>query len=213
MASYSAALPNWQSADVVGSPYCATTSSTITWAAPAAWPSPARALRSRGVGLILEFVPTMWHPTIAGQPPSRNCSSSPPTSSWRRSSVLRARGRSSPRQRPRPVLPCLARRASAQRVRAITASGGWRDTAHHRRAVRRRALRHGDARHERCVRPDLARFVGPTPNADYWPSVIQAVHEEHPGSSSSPRRTGICNGTCSSEASTAATTNGCMTGC
>ncbi len=68
-------------------------------------------------------------------------------------------GRRRPRAgaRPRPVLPALARRRTAQRVLARPARGDRRDPRRHRQSVRRDPLRHGHADDQRCLRQDVGR--------------------------------------------------------
>jgi hypothetical protein len=64
-------------------------------------------------------------------------------------------GRPHPGVRPRPLLPAVAGRRPAERVRQRPAGGHRRHADVDRRAVRRRPLRHGDAGHQRHLRRNL----------------------------------------------------------
>ena len=139
-ASFAAALPDWQTSDVVGSPYCVRDYVVDDHLGGRDGIASAReALSARGIGLILDFVPNHVapdHPWTSLKPEvfvsgtlCRDC-------------------RSSSCQWARPLLPGLARRRSAQRLCSHTARRGDRDIDRDRRSMRRSPLRHGDAGNE-----------------------------------------------------------------
>jgi hypothetical protein len=182
VASFRNALPDWQSVDVVGSPYCVRDYVVDDHlGGPRGLAIAREALRSRGVGLILDFVPnhvapdhrwTTTNPELFVLATDEQLEHDP-TSFVRVGGRVLANGRD-------PYFPAwpdvVQLNAFAPKLRAA-AGQTLRTIA------------------EQCdgVRCDMAMlvmndvfartwrgFVGSTPNADYWPTVIQAVHDERP---------------------------------
>ncbi|HEY5786824.1 MAG TPA: alpha-amylase family glycosyl hydrolase [Microlunatus sp.] len=180
--SFSAALPDWQPADVVGSPYCVRDYVVDAHlGGPRGLAIAREALRSRGLGLILDFVPNHVapdHPWTTTNPDlfvvgTDEQLEQDPASFVRVGDRILANGRD-------PYFPAwpdvVQLNAFAPELRAAVDQ-----------TLRRIA--------EQCdgVRCDMAMlamnevfaqtwcgFVGPTPETDFWPTVIQAVRQEHP---------------------------------
>ena len=121
------------------------------------------------------------------------------------------------RPRPRPVLPALAGRRPARRVRARAARRGRR-----RRsstigdAGRRRALRHGDADARRRLRAHMGRpRPAPRPTSEYWTDVIArgAAAATRTSCSSAEAYWDLECAAPTARASTTATTSGSTTAC
>ena len=202
--------------DVVGSPYCVRRlrASTDASAGPTALAAARAELAGAGLRLILDFVPNHVapdHPWLTEHP---ECFVRGTRTTWRatRRAFLRRRRRHRPR--PRPVLPAVARRRPAQRVRARRCARRPIDTlVDDRRAVRRRALRHGDADARRRLRAHLGRARRRAAGRGLLADGDRPRSGRRTRTScSSPRRTGTWSGRCSSRASTTATTSGSTTG-
>ena len=155
--SFQAVLPDYQPQDVVGSPYCVR--------AYAGRPAPGR---TRRPGPRPRRAGPAWtgpHPRLRPQP----CRTRPSVDAHEpgalrpghqpgargRSGILRRDRRLGAGQRSGPVLPGVAGRRAAQRVRPRPAHDRHRHTPRHRRTVRRSAVRHGDADDERRLLPHL----------------------------------------------------------
>lgn len=182
-ASFGAALPDWTPADVAGSPYCIREYVVDEHlGGPAGLAAARAALADRGVGLILDFVPNHVapdHPWVTGRPELFVAGTDAdlerdPAAFVRVGQRVLANGRD-PYFPAWPDVVQLDAFASALRATVI-------DTL--------------DAIAAQCdgVRCDMAMLmmneifartwgerVGPAPAADYWPTVIPAVRERHPG--------------------------------
>ncbi len=180
--SFRAALPDWQPADVVGSPYCVRDYVVDAHlGGPRALAIAREALRSRGLGLILDFVPNHVapdHPWTTTSPDlfvvgTDEQLEQDPDSFVRVGDRTLANGRD-------PYFPAwpdvVQLNAFAPELRAAVAQTLCRIA-------------------EQCdgVRCDMAMlamnevfaqtwrgFVGPTPGTEFWPTVIQAVRLAHP---------------------------------
>ena len=215
--SFRRALPDFATADVVGSPYCIRDYAVDAHlGGPAGLAAARAALAERGLGLILDFVPNHVapdHPWTRRAPGVLRRAAARTTSTRDPASFVRVGGRRA-RERPRPLLPGLARRRAAERVLARPARRRGRDAATSIAA--------------QCdgVRCDMAMLMmndifertwgeraGPRPADDYWPTRDPGRQERAiPASSSSPRPTGTSSGRSSSRASTTATTSASTTG-
>ena len=182
-ASFLEALPDWQTGDVVGSPYCIRDYVVDEHlGGPAGLAAARRALAARGMRLILDFVPNHVapdHPWTAERPElfvtgTEADLAADPASFVEVGGRVFANGRD-------PYVPAwpdvvqvnavdpALRAASVQTVRSIA---------------------------DQCdgVRCDMAMLmmndvftrtwgerVGRAPGTEYWPTVIGAVRESHPG--------------------------------
>ena len=116
-----AALPDLRDEDVIGSPYCVRDYVVDErFGGPRrAGRAPAPQLAARGLGLILDYVPNHVapdHPWVTERPgllPARRRGRARPAAGG-----VPAHRRRHLRPRPRPVLPAVARRRAAQRLRA-----------------------------------------------------------------------------------------------
>ncbi|HEX3205658.1 MAG TPA: alpha-amylase family glycosyl hydrolase, partial [Propionibacteriaceae bacterium] len=182
-ASFAAALPDWQTSDVVGSPYCVRDYVVDDhFGGRNGLASAREALAERGMGLIVDFVPNHVapdHPWTTLQPElfvsgtSEDLRNDPASFVEIAGRVL-ANGRD-PYFPAWPDVVQLNAFAPALRV-----------------AVIETLIEIG----EQCdgVRCDMAMLVmnevfahtwrdrvGPAPESDYWPTVINAVRDAHPG--------------------------------
>ena len=151
--------PDLDDADVIGSAYCIRRYEVDArfGGRRGSRRRPGRARRARACVCSSTSCPTTWLPITRGSPSTPSTSSrATPTTSPRASGLPRGRRRGH-RPRPRPVLPAVAGRRPAQRLRARPAPGRGRHAARHRRSGRRRPLRHGDAAAQRRVRPHVGR--------------------------------------------------------
>ena len=181
-ASFTEALPDWTTDDVVGSPYCVREYVVDDrLGGPAGLATARAALAARGIGLILDFVPNHVapdHPWTTQRPElfvtgTDDDLRTDPKSFLKVGDVVLANGRD-------PYFPAwpdvVQLNAFEPRLRAAAI-----DTLN------------GIA--EQCdgVRCDMAMLmmndvvartwggrVGPAPDADYWPTVIPAVRAAHP---------------------------------
>jgi hypothetical protein len=182
-ASFGAALPDWQASDVVGSPYCVRGYVADDHFGGQAGLARARqALAAHGMGLILDFVPNHVapdHPWTTAMPevfvPGTTADlARDPDSFVDIGGRILANGRD-------PYFPAwpdvVQLNAFAPALRAAVI-----ETLHEIA--------------DQCdgVRCDMAMLVmnevfartwgnrvGPVPDTDYWPSVIPAVRQAHPG--------------------------------
>jgi hypothetical protein len=183
LASFEAALPGYRPEDVAGSPYCIRNYVVDGHlGGPAGLASARRALARRGVGLILDFVPnhvapdhpwTVQHPERFVQGTADDLKNDP-------ASFVEVSGRVLANGRD-PFFPAWT---DVVQVNAFSPS---------LRAAATGTLR---AIAGQCdgVRCDMAMLVmndtfertwggraGVPPADDYWPTVIPAVHDTHPG--------------------------------
>jgi hypothetical protein len=182
LAGFGAALPDWQPEDVVGSPYCVRGYVVDDHlGGPHGLTTARQALASRGVGLILDFVPNHVapdHPWTTARPElfvagTDQQLEADPASFVRVAGRVLANGRD-------PYFPAwpdvVQLNAFAPELRAAMVET-LREIA------------------EQCdgVRCDMAMLVmndvfartwgsmvGPAPDADYWPTVIAAVRQPYP---------------------------------
>jgi hypothetical protein len=182
-ASFAAALPDWQTSDVVGSPYCVRGYVVDDhFGGRDGLASAREALTVRGLGLILDFVPNHVapdHPWTTLKP--EVFVPGTPTDLQRDpASFLELGGRvlANGRDPYFPAWPDVVQlNAFAPALRALVIET-FNEIA------------------DQCdgVRCDMAMLVmndvfartwgdrvGPTPGTDYWPTVIPAVREAHPG--------------------------------
>jgi glycosidase len=182
-ASFGAALPDWQVNDVVGSPYCVRGYVVDDHFGRRTGLASAReALAARGLGLILDFVPNhvapdhQWTTTspelfVPGATPDLERA---PASFVEIAGRVLANGRD-------PYFPA------------------WPDVVQLNAfdpALRAAVIETLNDIADQCdgVRCDMAMLVmndvfartwgdrvGPTPSTDYWPTVIPAVRDTHPG--------------------------------
>ena len=156
-ADFRDALPDVQTVDVIGSPYCVRRYVVdAAFGGPAGLAAARAALADRGVRLVLDYVPNHVapdHPWVTDEPGavhSRNRA--------RRgggSGRVADGGRTGSRARTRPVLPALARCRAAQCLLPGPASGDRERSGRHRGPVRRDPLRHGHADDQPGVRRNL----------------------------------------------------------
>ena len=188
---------------------------TRTWAATRRWPGCASGSATRGLRLMLDFVPNhtgLDHPWVEEHPEYyiRGHGAGPGAGAAELHLGQAPAGRPAAGLRARSVLPRLAGHAAAQLRQPGHAGGDDRRAGEDRRAVRRRALRHGHARAAGRLRADLGhRRAQP-----FWPRAIAARARAGSRTSASwPRSTGTSNGRCSSRGSTTPTTSGSTTAC
>jgi Alpha amylase, catalytic domain len=183
VASFRAALPDWQAADVVGSPYCVRSYVVDDHFGGRTGLARARqALAERGMGLILDFVPNHVAPDHPWTRLKPEVFVSGTTADLERdpASFVEIEGRvlANGRDPYFPAWPDVVQlNAFAPALRA---------------AVIETLIEIG----EQCdgVRCDMAMLgmndvfartwgdrVGPAPDSDYWPTVIPAVRAAHPG--------------------------------
>jgi hypothetical protein len=183
VASFRAALPDWQADDVVGSPYCVRGYDVDDHFGGRTGLAGAReALAARGMGLILDFVPNHVapdHPWTALKPELFVAGTSEDLQNDPASFVeIAGRVLANGRDPYFPAWPDVVQlNAFAPALRA---------------AVIETLIEIG----EQCdgVRCDMAMLVmsdvfartwgdrvGPAPASDYWPTVIPAVRAAHPG--------------------------------
>ena len=159
MESFRRALPDFQTEDVVGSPYCIRDYTVDAHlgrpGGPGGCARGARRARRR-VDPRLRAEPRRARPPV-DRGASRVLRAWERRGPRARSGVVHARRRQRAGERPRPVLRRLAGRRAAERVLARPARSRDRDAELDRRAVRRRSLRHGDADDERHLRAHLGR--------------------------------------------------------
>jgi glycosidase len=182
-ASFGAALPDWQTSDVVGSPYCVRGYVADDYFGGQAGLARARqALAAHGMGLILDFVPNHVapdHPWTTAKPEVFVSGTTGDLARHPDSFVdLGGRILANGRDPYFPAWPDVVQlNAFAPALRA---------------AVIETLLEIAD----QCdgVRCDMAMLVmndvfartwgnrvGPVPDTDYWPSVIPVVRQAHPG--------------------------------
>ena len=156
-ADFRAALPDVQTADVIGSPYCVRRYVVdAAFGGPVGLAAARAALADRGVRLVLDYVPNHVapdHPWVTDEPRAVH-----PRSRTRRgggSGRVDDGGRPRSRAGTRPVLPALARCRATQRVLPGPASGDGERACRHRGPVRRDPLRHGHADDQPGVRRNL----------------------------------------------------------
>jgi hypothetical protein len=182
-ASFGAALPDWRDHDVVGSPYCVRGYVVDDhFGGRSGLARTRQALDARGMGLILDFVPNHVapdHPWTSTRPElfvsgTATDLSRDPTSFVEIDGRVFANGRD-------PYFPA------------------WPDVVQLNAfapALRDAVIETLDEIADQCdgVRCDMAMLimndifartwgdrVGPAPGSDYWPTVIPAVREAHPG--------------------------------
>jgi hypothetical protein len=183
-ASFTAAVPDWQPDDVAGSPYCVRGYVVDDRLGGAAGLATARkALATRGIGLILDFVPNHVapdHPWAAERPDALFVTGSQldldrePASFLRVGDAIIANGRD-------PYFPAWP---DVVQLNAFSAD------------LRAAAIEVLESIADQCdgVRCDMAMLmtnevfartwgdrVGPAPAEDYWPTVIPAVRASHQG--------------------------------
>jgi Alpha amylase, catalytic domain len=182
-AGFQAALPDWRTADVVGSAYCIRDYVVDDHlGGPAGLAAARAALAARGVRLLLDFVPNHVapdHPWTTGRPElfvpgTRSDLESDPASFVEVDGRVLANGRD-------PYFPA------------------WPDVVQLNAfapAARSAAVQTLHSIADQCdgVRCDMAMLVmndvftrtwgervGPAPGTDYWPTVISGVRNSHPG--------------------------------
>jgi len=180
--SFSAALPDWRPEDVVGSPYCVRDYRVDEHlGGPDGLATARRALAERGVGLILDFVPNHVapdHPWVLERGELFVTGTAgdllrDPSSFIQVGDRVLAKGRD-------PYFPAWP---DVVQLNAFAA------------ALRETAIETLTSISEQCdgVRCDMAMLmlndvfartwgdrVGPPPPADYWPTIIPAVHAHRP---------------------------------
>jgi hypothetical protein len=182
-ASFSEALPDWQNGDVVGSPYCVRAYIVDDpFGGPKGLAAARQALAARGLGLILDFVPNHVapdHPWTTTRPEvfvsgTADDLDRDPTSFVEIGGRILANGRD-------PYFPA------------------WPDVVQLNAfapALRAAVIETLNEIADQCdgVRCDMAMLVmndvfartwgdrvGLAPASDYWPTLISAVREAHPG--------------------------------
>jgi Alpha amylase, catalytic domain len=182
LTSFGAALPDWQPGDVVGSPYCIRSYAADAHLGGSDGLAIAReALAARGMGLVLDFVPNHVapdHPWTVDRPElfvegTEADLEKEPGSFVRVAGRVLANGRD-PYFPAWPDVVQLNAFAPELRTAMVETLSQVADQC--------------DA-----VRCDMAMlvmnevfartwgsFVGPAPNADYWPTVIAGVRASHP---------------------------------
>jgi len=182
-ASFTAALPDWQPADVVGSPYCVRDYVVDDHlGGPDALAVARAALAARGIGLVLDFVPNHVapdHPWVTDRPElfvhgSDEDLARDPTSFIRVGDRVLANGRD-PYFAAWPDVVQLNAFAPALRAAVTDTLTGIADLCD-------------------GVRCDMAMLMmnevfartwgeraGAIPDDEYWPTVIPAVRAAHPG--------------------------------
>ena len=182
-ASFGAALPDWGTADVVGSPYCVRGYLVDDHFGGRTGLASARAaLAERGLGLILDFVPNHVAPDHQWTTASPELFVPGATADLERdpASFVEIAGRVLANGRD-PYFPA------------------WPDVVQLNAfapALRAAVIETLNDISDQCdgVRCDMAMLVmndvfartwgdrvGPTPSTDYWPTVIPAVRNTHPG--------------------------------
>ncbi len=182
-ASFAAALPDWQASDVVGSPYCVRGYVVDDhFGGPGGLASAREALSSRGLGLILDFVPNHMapdHPWTTLKP-----------------EVFVSGTYTDLERDPKSFVDIGGRVLANGRDPYFPA---WPDVVQLNAfapALRAAVIETLNEIADQCdgVRCDMAMLVlndvfartwgdriGPAPSTDYWPTVIPAVREAHPG--------------------------------
>ena len=215
--SFRAALADLADADVIGSAYCIRRYEVDARFGGRAGLAAARAAladRGRAAARRLRAQPRRARPPVARRP-SRVLRPGRRRRPRREPGELPRRRRRRHRPRPRPVLPAVARRRPAQRVRARAARRPP-PTRSSTSATRPTACA---ATWRCCCSTTCSRAPGasgpaPRPTREYWTDVIAAVRAVPPGLPvRRPRPTGTSSGSCSSSASTTATTSGSTTAC
>jgi hypothetical protein len=182
-ASFDAALPDWQAGDVVGSPYCVRSYVVDDhFGGPSGLASAREALATRGMGLILDFVPNHVAPDHLWTKLKPEVFVSGTTEDLERdpASFVDIGGRVLANGRD-PYFPA------------------WPDVVQLNAfapALRAAVIETLNEIAEQCdgVRCDMAMLVmndvfaltwhdrvGPAPSTDYWPTVIPAVRKRHSG--------------------------------
>ena len=158
-ADFRAALPDLQTADVIGSPYCVRRYVVdAAFGGPRALAAARTALADRGVRLVLDYVPNHVapdHPWV-NQSPELFIQGADDDVTADPAALADGCGPGS-RPRPRPVLPALARCRATQCLLPRPESGDGQHSCRHRGAMRRDPLRHGHADDQPRVRRNLGR--------------------------------------------------------
>ncbi len=181
-ASFTQALPDWTPDDVVGSPYCVREYVVDDHlGGPAGLAAARAALAARGIGLILDFVPnhvapdhpwTIAHPELFVTGTQADLDTDPKSFIKVGDCVL-ANGRD-PYFPAWPDVVQLNPFEPRLRAAVIDTLGGIAEQCDGVRCDMAMLMMND------VVRRTWGDRVGPTPDTDYWPTVIPAVRAEHP---------------------------------